>query len=498
MNKNDEHLVQPKISSDPQDVENMDVDLMIDKRDYGNNTVPKPGVPLEDWQIRAFNRIKNYDRVRDGSTQVNPEDEEFGTRLLTSLLATDEAYFGFKDTISSPNDKVILDVMTSDPDLLTYPWETCAHANWEQLGLPTPANLIAVTRTTGTYLDTWPAKEPIRILVVGVSARNLSAPNFDKEFEAVETGLLSAGLEKNVRFEIFPLRETTLNKLQQAVYNYQPHIVHMVTHGGFGQHYLEASNGQPVQVSSSLLADALTVGEKSLCLFVSTACMAMQENLKENVWGLGRRLSSFVPITIGMQIVISEEAALEFTSEFYSAIAAPTRILGAFVRARERIKTVRPGSPEWIAPVLYRGLAKNEHLFSENSILFLLDSLISNLDSHIQGLRRDNYNSQLWVGIYGILNEIDVRLVDGYQNKEYQINPEQLPMLSQIKDILEEDLGSHVNTINRFFELCEKVQNKIELADLEFKYDIAKRISYSLKLTKNLRNALMQWREFYS
>lgn len=498
MNQKDEHLVQPKIRSDPQDVENMDVDLTIDTRDYGNNTVPKPGVPLENWQIRAFNRIKKYDKVRDGNTSVHPEDEEFGTRLLLSLLATNEAYYGFKDTISSPNDKVILDVMTSDPDLLNYPWETCAHANWEQLGLPSPANLIAVTRTTGEYLDVWPAREPIRILVVGVSARDMSAPNFDKEFAAIEQGLLSAGLEKDTHFVIFPLRETTLNKLQQNIYNFQPHVVHMVTHGYFGQHYLESSNGQPVQISSSLLADALSVGAKSLCLFVSTACMAMQEDLKENVWGLGRRLSGIVPVTIGMQITISEEAALEFTFEFYSALGAPARVLGAFVRARERIKTVRPGSPEWIAPVLYRGSAKNENLFSENSVSFLLDSFISNLDGHIQGLRRDNYNSQLWVGIYRILNEIDVRLVDGYQNKEYQINPDQLPMLSQIKDILEEDLGSHVNTINRFFEFCEKVQNKIELADLEFKYDIAKRISYSLKLTKNLRNALMQWREFYS
>jgi len=60
--------------------------------------------------------------------------------------------------------------------------------------------------------------------------------------------------------------------------------------------------------------------------------MAMQENPDENSWGLGKRLSGVFPIAIGMQISISEDAALVFTRELYSSLAASYSVLDAYTQ----------------------------------------------------------------------------------------------------------------------------------------------------------------------
>jgi len=497
MANSDEHLVRPKLRPIPEDFQYMDVDVIIDSWDYGNRVAPRPAVPLVAWQIDAFERTANYDKERDGARPVHLNDQAFGTLLLQSFLIDPTAQSDFKTLLLKPESEICLDITTADPELLTYPWEACAHANWTSLGLSPPANGIAVVRSPGPYRDKWPAKEPIRILVAGVSAYGMPTPNFDKEYGLIVESLFNAGLEEGLRFEIIPLRETTHQLLRKNVNDYKPHVVHLITHGEDGQHYLEKSDGQPIQIPGSLLANALSVGSESLCLFVSTACMAMQENPNDNAWGLGRLLARIVPITIGMQIVISEEAALAFTQEFYACLGASHPILDAYKFARERIKGERPGSPEWIAPVLYRGTAINVHLFSGDIIAVLLDSFIASLGNHIKGIRQDNYDGELWIGIDKIINEIDARLIDGYQLGEYKLTEEQLPMLNQVVEVVEE-LGRNVNNIKRFFELSEQVRNKIELADLEFKYDIGSRVSYGFKFIKKLRNILMQWRGFYS
>lgn len=497
MNKIDEHLVQPKLKPIPKNIQKMDVDLVIDSWDYGKTEVQKPGVLLENWQLDAYKRIKQYNTSRDGIRSVNLVDEEFGTRLLDSLLSTQDARIAFRNLLLRPDDKILLDVTTSDPDLLNYPWEACAHANWDQLNLPAPANLVAVARTTGPYQDKWPADEPLRILIAGVSAYGMSTPNFDKEYGEIEKSLIAAGLEKNVRFETYPLRETTDQKLQQDVYGYKPHVVHLVTHGSNGQHYVESSDGKPIEISSSLLADALSVGSESLCLFVSTACMAMQENPDANTWGLGRRLSNIVPITIGMQIVISEEAALEFTRGFYNALGTPLPILDAFVRARERIKAVRPGSPEWIAPVLYRGTPKNNLLFSRQNVPILLKVLIQRLNTKIDGLRSTLYGHTLWNDVNEILYDIDVKLIDAYKNGDIHINDRQKSLLEETSRTVRVVRGVYTTT-KSFLQLYEKASNEIELAKLNLQFDVGTKVSDNLENVILIRDTLSKWLDQYA
>jgi hypothetical protein len=260
----------------------------------------------------------------------------------------------------------------------------------------------------------------IKILVAGVAPTGIPTVNFDKEYGIIDQVLSQTSRSgRGVRFDILPVHETTLQSLREHVMQYSPHVVHMVTHGHVGEQYLETSNGEPILISSSDLSNALRFGSDNLTIFLSTACMAMQESPNENTWGLGKRLAGIVPISIGMQISISEEAALAFTQEFYASLEASFTVIDSFALARERIKKQRPGSPEWIAPALYRGTQINTHLFSPEDFPNFLYRTILELDARLDALRdREtafdaSVNSDTWRELYNAVSDLQRRMVSG-------------------------------------------------------------------------------------
>jgi hypothetical protein len=475
----EDHLVQPTLEPIPNDYQNMDVNMSIDSTRLGRKTVPRPDMPWEDWQIDAYIRTVNYLQLA-GKADVSQKDQDYGTYLLSLLLSENRWRTIFGSFLLRSRNEVVLDITTSDPELLFYPWEVCAHVNWEALQLPVPPNDIIVVRTPGPYQNRWPAQEPIRILVAGVSAYGMATPNFGKERKAIEEGLIAAGLQDKVHYDIKSLRETTYEKLKKGIHDFNPHVVHLVTHGEHGKHYLENSDGKPFHIPSNQLANALRAGEDSLCLFVSTACMAMQEFPEENVWGLGRLLAEFLPITIGMQLAITEEIALAFTRVFYSGLGIPNRILEAYVQARERIRNLHAGSPEWIAPVLYRGSARNEFLFSSHDINYYLANIVAEIDQKLDTLFDSNrgfdvtFDNELWKEIYNVVNKIYKTLIDGLEKGNLRGNPQQNSNIRSMKTRVRNLRALVFNICNAFAtwdgrdrKLGDKIsQASIDLNDL--------------------------------
>ncbi len=451
----EDHLVQPTLEPIPNDYQNMDIDMSIDSLRYGRATVPRPSMPWADWQIDAYKRTLNY-LSSAGQLNVSQYDQDYGTHLLSLLLSKPEWKTIFGTFLRRSRNEVLLDITTSDPELLVYPWEVCAHANWEELQLPAPPNDIIIVRTPGPYHDKWPAEEPIRILVAGVSAHGISTPNFDKEKRAMTDGLENAGLQERVHYVIKPIRETTYQVLKKNIFDFKPHVVHLVTHGARGKHYLENSDGTPFHIPSNQLANALKAGEDSLCLFVSTACMAMEELPEENVWGLGRLLAEILPVTIGMQLAITEEVALAFTSTLYSGLGIPNRVLESYVQAREKIRNLHFGSPEWIAPVLYRGSSANEHLFSSRDINYYLADLVTELDLRLDVLLDSDrgfevsLDDELWKEIYNTVNKVYKTLIDGLEKGVIKGNPQQNSNIRSMKTRIRNLRGLVFNICNVF------------------------------------------------
>lgn len=480
----EDHLVQPTLEPIPGDYQHMDVDMTIDSLHYGRQIVPRPSMLLEDWQIDAYKRTVHYlnSAMR---VDANKYDQEYGTHLLGLLLSKDEWRTIFSSFLRRSHNEVLLDVATRDPDLLVYPWEVCAHANWEDLGLPIPPNDIIVVRTPGPYQNNWPAREPIKILVAGVSAYGLTTPNFDKEKKAIIDGLEKSGMQRGVHYDLNPIRETTYERLKKNVYEYQPHVVHLVTHGSHGKHYLEDSDGYPILIPSNKLANALRAGRESLCMFVSTACMAMEEQPGENVWGLGRLLSEIFPITIGMQISITEEAALAFTNALYSGLGISNHVLESFGQAREKIRNIHPGSPEWIAPVLYRGSPINSFLFSPQDITYYLRDIITDIDAKLDTLWDSNrgfdmsLDSGLWRETYNIVNKIDKTLIGGLEKGTIKVTPQQKSSIRLMKAAIR-DLRALLFNICYSFDVIKGKDRKL-----------GEKISHAISDLNDLRNNLV-------
>jgi len=490
MPKLEEHLIRPEISV--VNLQRMKVDMSIDSTKLGSKTVDRPGVLAESWQINAFKRTVQY--IQAQGADIDKADEEYGTRLLNLLLSKSEWRILFGSFLKKAGNEIFLDITTSDSDLLTYPWEACAHADWKALGYnDTPPHEVVVVRSPAPYQDKWPAKEPIQILVAGVSAYGMATPNFDKEYRKIEESLQKAELIDGLNYQLKPLRETTYETLQKAVRNFQPHILHIVTHGKYGKHYLETSDGYPIPIQSGKLAEAVSVGSDNLCLLVSTACLGMADSQDGNTWNLGKLMASTIPLTIGMQLVITEKAALAFTSAFYSHLGVPNPVIDAFVKARERIREVHPGSPEWIAPVLYRGTAINANFFTPNVILSLLQNYSNNLSRAIDGLRRDKENVELWKQVDQILIDLDAQLFDGYDLKKIKIPSEQISQFTQVRK-LADDLAGKLITLKRYLKLSENDRDlAIALTNLDFTHQVGPQIQSIYDLAKQLRKALIDW-----
>lgn len=474
----------------------MSVTCEIDSLNHGQEILPKPGVPLEDWQLMAFNRTINWQKGRIHNESVGEEDRDFGTHLIGILLSNPKWKAIVGSLLLRSSNQILFGIKSSDPELMSYPWEVCTQADWRKLELPVPANPIIIIRSSGALSDNWPAQEPIRILVAGVSANGLLTPNFDKEYRAINDALIRADLQNGSQYVLVPLRETTIQTLRKNVYQHKPHVIHMITHGAGGKHYVETSDGSPILISSSMLANALADSAESLCLFVSTACMSMEEMPSENTWGLGRRLSSMVPYVIGMQIAITEEAALAFTSEFYASLGASFSVLESLAHAQERIRQEHFGSPEWIAPVLYRSTSVNGVLFSpDNSIALLSRTLINyvtQLDDMLRSLRRHSGDGSLWKSLRELLVEIEERLVGSIltsPNTEAEIKH-----IGGEVDKIISNLRGRLNDLIYFLTIDD---SKLKKVDIELKYEIGQKLEECVRLVRDLRDLLARWNTLY-
>jgi hypothetical protein len=342
-----------------------------------------------------------------------------------------------------------------------------------------------VVRSKSPYYENWPAFEPIKILAVGVMPYGLHTVNFEKEFSEIQKCLSPLTGKYGSRFEVEPLREATIQSLKQKITSYKPHIVHLVTHGKGGKQYFETSEGQPILVSGSELLGALIAGKESLCLFMSTACMAMQESPDDNTWGLGKRLSGVVPVSIGMQIPISEEAAFTFTNDFYTSLAASYSILEAYTQARERMKNERVGSPEWIAPVLYRGIQEDPILFLDDEVLAFLISTKNNLEQKLQALHGPNAlivakDKKVWKDIHLIVNQIQSHLIVGVNLNQVQMRPDQKSLILDLE-------GPTTELDGQISEIYTLLEEKSKNSEWIIKYDFNGKTSRTKAALRALR-----------
>lgn len=296
--------------------------------------------------------------------------KEIGGRLYDSLFRFDfegkskdltDAFLTARAGAPDAGEGLGLAIDLSEaPELSRVPWEALFLADDHEellLGIDTRTNIV---RRLESYSDGGlpPAAElPIRMLVAVANPEGELAAG--TEIGNIERRLGSLPRD-NERYAVATLERATRAELHRRIVNWKPHIIHFIGHGGFdddkGVIYLHSGkdSGARDAVDSKTLRNL--VHNDPPWLVVLNSCLSGASSGADPFAGAAQNLiRANVPFVVAMQAPISDEAAIRFSEDFYSALAADDTVATAVTRGRAGILALEDegAQPELITPVLY-------------------------------------------------------------------------------------------------------------------------------------------------
>lgn len=159
-----------------------------------------------------------------------------------------------------------------------------------------------------------------------------AALNLDVEFRDVSRAIQSSRFRDQIELE--PVLAATKQDLLNALNSRRPRIVHFSGHGMQSQGIvLLDENGRPAPVGSDFLASVFTSLSSDIRLVALNACHSEDQ---------ARAISNSVPVTVGTEKQIGDEAAVAFSAAFYSALANGLSTKQAFDQGSAMLAGVSP------------------------------------------------------------------------------------------------------------------------------------------------------------
>jgi hypothetical protein len=272
-------------------------------------------------------------------------DQEVLACLRTSLERAHEEQAGLRIRLRLAN----------APDLADLPWEYLYDSTNNQfLALSTDTPIIRYLDRPGV-IRSFPAKSPLRILVM------ISSPkDHPLDVEQEYCKLREALVEPIVNGLVFVdrLELATLNCLQERLRESKYNVFHFIGHGGFdpategGVLFLESEDGHACKVDSQFLGEILH-DHRSLRLVFLNCCEGGRSGWRNPFAGTAQGLiQKGIPAVLAMQFKISDKAAITLAREFYSSLAAGYPIDYSLGEARKSILR-NVDQLEWATPVLF-------------------------------------------------------------------------------------------------------------------------------------------------
>jgi streptogramin lyase len=318
--------------------------------------------PLTEEELDDFIQSVGLPRQRKRGTEPSHMDEvkNLGERLLRELLTGDvgDVYQGARWTANSRGRGLRLSLsLTGVPRLMELPWEF-VYARPENLFL---AQGLFTPLVRSLDLKTAPAPRslelPLRILALASSPSGFKRLDVEAERAKLESALAPLIERKTVMIDW--LESATLAELDMRIgAPDELHVLHYIGHGAYdhdtqtGVLVLEDDRGKPDHVSGDRIA-ALVHNEPSLRLVVLNTCEGARVSHVDPFSGVATSLlRAGLPAVIGMQMEITDEAAITFSSRLYTALAQGYPIDGALALARTAI-FISDNDLEFGTPVLF-------------------------------------------------------------------------------------------------------------------------------------------------
>ncbi len=246
---------------------------------------------------------------------------------------------------------------TDAPELARLPWEFLYSpakddflfsdrmlpvVRWLDVDAPTPTLTVA---------------PPLRLLIAVATPTDRPGLEVGDEIAHLDTALAelsTRGVIHTVRLE-----HTSLERLDNALLEHRPHVLHFIGHGDFvddeGVLVLESDTapGTADTIAGRQLAVLLRNHLTSLRLVFLNSCMGATASARDPFGGMAQSLiRRGIPAVIAMQFPIPDGAAVALARHFYRYLAAGQPVDAALTSTRAFLYA-RGYAVEWGAPALH-------------------------------------------------------------------------------------------------------------------------------------------------
>jgi hypothetical protein len=246
---------------------------------------------------------------------------------------------------------------TADVPLIDVPWEFLFDAAGMGFLCLSDASPLVRYPELPQRVKPITVSPPLNVLAMVSSPRDLPRLDVVAEWNKLEEAL--GDLVRGGLVTVHKLEEATLEALHRRLQSRDEyHVFHFIGHGAFDERaqdgvlVLEDESERGQHVSGESLR-ALFHNHRPLRLAVLNACEGARTSSTDPFAGVAQSLvRGGLSAVIAMQFEITDEAAIAFSSEFYTALADGYPVDGALTEARTAIFT-RVSAMEWAIPVLY-------------------------------------------------------------------------------------------------------------------------------------------------
>ncbi len=315
-------------------------------------------LPFSKEKLENF--ILKIGRTRQGFRRLDSPQmqaaKEFGKQLFEGVFDED-MYTCLAVSLNQAKHEgkgIRLRLHINAPELHDVPWEYLYNRRLNRFfSLSTETPIIR-------YLEVAEPSRPLTVnppLKILVMISNPSEyPRLDVEGEWNRLKEALRPMEQRGLVSVEQLAPATLASLQNRLRRGDCHIFHFIGHGAFdetaddGILLFEDNNGRGRKLSGQYLG-TLLYDHHALRLVVLNACEGARTAISDPFAGVAQSLlQQQIPAVIAMQFEITDQAALIFSREFYSAIADGYPVDSALAEARKAIYASE-NDVEWGTPV---------------------------------------------------------------------------------------------------------------------------------------------------
>lgn len=291
--------------------------------------------------------------------------QQMGTRLFDAAFNGEvlTSYRRSRDEVERNAKGLRVRLRLNDvPELADLPWEYLYDASRHQfLGLSKETPIVRFLELPERVAPL-AAPAPINLLAVLASPRDYDELDVEGEWKRLQDALQD--LVKQNKVQLTRLQPPTLDALRGQLRRNEYHILHFIGHGDFDEtsqqgilvfesdavhpHEQQTARRVNEDLFAVLLKDA-----RDLRVVVLNACQGAQTSITNPFTGTAPRLvQQGIPAVLAMQYSISDQAALDFSSELYTTLADGYPIDAAMNEARRAVYS-NGNLLEWGTPVLF-------------------------------------------------------------------------------------------------------------------------------------------------